>query len=674
MRLYLILFLALVNEGIASHRHLEESPCPMENMVAFCQNKSFQHIPLGLHPNVKSLDLSENELQNITDYPLVFYLSIENLDLSFNKISFVKPDSFKLMSSLNRINFSGNYLDKYVQYGVPGIGLLPHVQNLDLSRNSLYTDMTEYFLQNAPSLQYLSLSGNSITMITPKTFHGCPLLTEVDLHNNIIMEIEEGSFEHLKHLTKLNLAMNSISCISEFSLQQLKTLNLSKNSIEMFHTTESDDEYMLEYVDLSDNKLFSFPVLPRVNNIIFLDLSQNSINVRGQSASHDEEEWMEIPFQIMSEIESEDVKNISTVNLPKLTYLDLSYNEIQVIPEDFFITMPSLRFLNLSRNCLEVFSLGEIVTLNSLAILDLSFNNIRNLSLPPNSLQSLQELYLQNNFLQNLDSTIFQRLSSIRMIDLERNNISLCSPGLGLAKHRPDEEEYGCASFFNIPTLRHLNLRQNLIQHIPQLAFHETLLTFLDLSMNQGLSIRVRALSGLENSLENLYLEDNNIPLLNIDLPLFVHIKHLNLSRNQLTWLPKWNEHCSLETLDLSHNSFSNLQVSNIPALERTLRSISVYGNPLSCCSNSWITHMIQRAMVAIASLDTTICSYSKGSKNQEEILVGQIKADICEKEDLKKMNIVIVLTLVLVLSVIAIGLGSFCCYRRQKFNQQFKA
>ncbi|MEE6473156.1 hypothetical protein FKM82_009872 [Ascaphus truei] len=673
MRLYLILFLAVVNEGTSTYRPWEESPCLMVNMEAFCQNKYFHQIPLGLHPNIKALDLSKNELQNITEKPLIFYTSIENLDLSANKIGFIQHDTFKHMTNLKVINFSGNYLDRVVQNGASGIGVLPHVSRLDLSRNSLYTDMTNYFLEQAPSLQSLSLSENSITMISPKMFLGCPLLTDVDLHNNIIMDIEEGSFENLKHLINLNLAMNSITCISDFSLRQLRTLNLSKNSIEMFHTSDSEDEYKLEHVDLSENKLFRFPVLPRVNNLIFLDLSKNFIHL-GADASHDEMEWMGDPFRLLNQSENKDLKNTIPVNLSKLSHLDLSYNEVKSIPEDFFVTMPSLRFLNLSKNCLKVFSVGQFGTLSSLVILDLSDNSLQNISGSTNSLHSLQEFYLQNNHLHILEPSIFPGLPSIVRIDLQSNKISLCSTTLGVAKQRNDEKEHGCVSFFNIPTLRHLNLRMNMINDVPQYAFYETPLTVLDLSLNQGLTIKPKALAGLESSLELLSIEDNSLALLNIDLPLFVHLTYLNLSGNQLTWLPMWTKDCHLEILDLSHNSFINLQDSNMPALEGTLKTLSLNGNPLSCCGNSWITHMIQRAIVAIAALDVTTCHYSKGFGYQEEILVGQIRPDICDKEDLKKMNVVIILTLVLILSGIAIGLGSFCCFRRQKFNQQFKA
>ncbi|XP_075054674.1 transforming growth factor beta activator LRRC32 [Mixophyes fleayi] len=658
MLLYLILLLALVNEGSSNYRPLEESPCVTIKMVASCQNQSLQRIPLALHPGIKTLNLSNNHLHNITKNPLSFYSLTEILDLGNNKISFIQPDTFKDMVNLKEINLSNNYLDRYAYYSLQSIGLLPNVQKLDLSGNSLYTDMTGYFLENAPHLRYLSLSENSITMISPETFLGTPLLEEVDLRNNIIMDIEEGSFEHLSHLTKINLVMNSITCISEFNLRQLHSLNLSKNSIQTFHTSESEEEYNLKYVDLSDNKLGHFPVFPSVNNIISLNLSMNLIRFR-ENTSHEELEWME----------EEGVRNTGMVSLLTLIHLDLSYNNINFIPEDFFATMPMLQFLNLSKNCLEFISFADPIKLNSLEYLDLSANSLQNISLASDSLWSLRALYLQNNQLQVVDSRVFQGLSSIATLHLQNNNVALCGMNFEEANHGPEKD--GCICFFNIPTLQHLNLRENMLEAIPQNAFYGTPLTFLDFSMNLGLTVRPNALKGLESSLEVLHIEDNSLIQLNVDLPLLVQLRYLNLSGNQLTWLPTWNTNCHLETLDLSNNSFSNLKDSNIPALENTLKTLSLHGNPLGCCANSWVIHMARRNTVTITSLDVTTCQNSSGQK--EEILLRQNTSDNCEKEDLKNMNTVIILTVVLAILVTAGGVVSLGCYCKNKVNQQFK-
>ncbi|XP_018425443.1 PREDICTED: leucine-rich repeat-containing protein 32 isoform X2 [Nanorana parkeri] len=629
-------------------------------MVASCQNKYLHQVPMELQQGIRSLNLSRNNLRNITKHPLSFYSFLEILDLSSNEISFIEPDTFTNMVYLKEINLSDNNLDKFVDFKSPGIGLLPNVQMLDLSRNSLYKHMTGFFLQNAPHLRYLSLAGNSIMVISLETFSGTPLLSEVDIRNNIIMDIEEGSFDHLLHLRKINLVMNSITCISRYNLRQLESLNLSKNSIETFHTSDSDEEYHLKHVDLSDNKLVHFPILPTVNNLITLNLSMNLISF-DENASHDELAWLE---------EEEESRNTTMVNLLTLTHLDLSYNNIKYIPEDFFSTMPMLKFLNLSQNCIENFTFGHVVILNFLEELDLSGNSIQNMSLGASSLPNLKILLLQNNQLHFLESRTFQGIPSIVYINLQSNNVELC--GLSKEMSTQNIKRESCISFLNISSLRHLNLRENMLEVIPERAFYGTSLTFLDVSRNLGLAIGKNALKGLESSLEVLHLEDNAIFQLNIDLPLLVQLKYLNLSGNRLTWLPTWNRNCQLATLDLSNNSFSNLKDSNIPVLENTLRTLSLTGNPLSCCENSWIIHMVRRNTVTITALDATTCHKSNGQK--EEIMQGQNSLENCKKDDVKNMNTVIILTVVLVSLVTVVGIGSVACYCRQKLNQQFKA
>lgn len=660
---YLIVLLAVVKQGTPSHRPLEKSPCVTVNetakMVASCQNKSLSQVPVELHLGIQYLNLSRNDLKNITNFPLSLYSSLEILDLSSNKISLIEPHTFTNMSRLKEINLSDNNLDRIDYSKSPGIGLLPNVQKLDLSGNSLYTDMTWYFLQNAPRLYYLSLVGNSIIMINPETFPGTPLLSEVDLRNNIIMDIEEGSFDHLVHLRKINLAMNSITCISRFNLRQLESLNLSKNSIQTFHTSDSEEEYHLKHVDLSDNKLVHFPILPTVNNLITLNLSMNLISF-DENTSHVELAWLE----------EEESRNTTMVNLLQLTHLDLSYNNIKSIPEDFFSSMPMLKFLNLSQNCMEYFTFGHTVTLNFLEELDLSGNSLQNMSLAALSLPNLKTLHLQNNKLHFTESRTFQGLPNIAYINLQNNNVELC----GLTRELPTQnmEKGQCISFFNISSLQHLNLRENMLQVIPERTFYGTSLTFLDVSGNLGLVIAKDALKGLENSLEVLHLEDNAIFHLNIDLPLLVQLRYLNLSGNHLTWLPTWKRNCQLETLDLSNNSFSNLKDSNIPVLENTLRILSLTGNPLSCCENSWIIHMVRKNTVTITALDAITCHNSNGQK--EEIMLEQKSLENCEKDDVKNTNTVIILTVVLVSLVTVVGIGSLACYCRQKLNQQFKA
>lgn len=619
---------------------------------------------------MSKIDLSENKLQNITERPLTFYTSLRHLDLSSNRIGFIEPDIFVSMRSLMELNLANNQLYRLVHHNL-WIGLLPAVRVLDLSGNSLYNGMAEHFLRDAPALQYLSLSENSILEISQRTFQGSPGLVEVDLHSNMIMDIEEGAFEMLLHLSKLNLSMNSLTCIANFNLKQLRILDLSQNSIETFHSVESEEEFNLVWLDLSENKLLRFPVLPQVNKLAHLNLSKNIMQFLTVDSSSDDAEYGWEDALLLTQSPK---SKTGSPHLPRLVYLDLSYNEIDSIPTDFFASMFALRFLNLSRNCLQTFAASSELVL--LAVLDLSSNSLRNLELNPETLSYLQDLYLQDNRLQALHSNIFAKLRSLRRLHLQSNHLSLCGFYSGLARQRLAGEENGCVSLVDLPELQYLYLSDNKLKKLPTYGFYKTQLVELDLSRNWGLRIEDKALSGLEFSLEYLDLHSNGMTVLNINLPLFPHLKYLNLSDNQLSWLPAWTEGCcALKVLDLQNNLFSNLKSSEIPALEKNLQNLYLAGNPLSCCGNIWLSHMIHRATVEIPNLDVIKCQYLKSFGYQEEEMnVSNVKPEDCEKEDRKTTSVLILLAVVLVLSLVVVGMGVFCCCRRHACGRQYKA
>uniref|UniRef100_A0A6J0V7J1 Transforming growth factor beta activator LRRC32 n=1 Tax=Pogona vitticeps TaxID=103695 RepID=A0A6J0V7J1_9SAUR len=672
MKFHHFLLLAVLNGGLATYRPIEVLPCEMRRMDAFCQNRNLQLIPSHLDPKVHKIYLSENKLRNITESPLKFYTSLQHLDLSSNHIGFMEPGIFSNMRSLEELNLANNQLYRVAQSNL-WIGLLPRVRTLDLSLNRLYSGMAEHLLHDAPFLQYLSLAENSIIEISRRMFQGSAGLIEVNLQNNMIMEIEEGAFESLRRLSKLNLSMNSLTCVAGFNLKQLQVLDLSRNSIESFHSIDSEEQFNLTWLDLSENKLLRFPVLPRGNKLAYLNLSKNIMQfVMVQSPGSDVEYAREYEPLFLSEQGQN--RNASPPHLPELLHLDLSYNEIDSLPTEFFASMAALQFLNLSKNCLKAFvASSELV---SLAILDLSSNSLQSLELGMDNLGNLQMLYLQDNSLQRLASDTFARLPHLQLLNLRSNSLRLCGWFSGLARQRLAADEEGCVSFVDLPELQRLYLSDNRLRRLPEHGFYRTQLVELDLSMNWGLQVQAKSLSSLELSLENLDLHGNGMTTLNVNFSLFSRLRHLNLSDNRLSWLPPWSEDCCvLEVLDLQNNSFSSLKNSKILTLEKNLRNLYLAGNPLSCCGNIWLSHMIHKATVEIPNLDLVTCQHAKSFGYQEEEMnVVNIRPEDCEKEDLKKISVLILIAALLVLSLVAIGVGLFCCHRRQLFGRHYKA
>ncbi|KAM9660337.1 transforming growth factor beta activator LRRC32 [Trichechus inunguis] len=658
MSCQILLLLAMMTLSLAISQHREKMPCRMVDKEVLCQGLGLPQVPSMLPSDIEVLDLSGNQLRSILASPLGYYTALRHLDLSTNEISFLQPDVFQVLPHLQHLNLAHNRL----AVGT-GLGLLPHMTSLDLSGNSLYSGLVERLLGEAPALRTLSLAENSLTRLARHTFWGMPALERLDLHSNVLMDIEEGAFEALPRLAHLNLSRNSLTCISDFSLQQLRVLDLSCNSIEAFQTApEPQAEYQLTWLDLRENKLLHFPDLAALPRLTYLNVSNNLIRLpvgpsqdsRGVHATS--EGWSPLPLLNPS-------WNTSTHPLSQLLNLDLSYNEIELVPEGFLEPLTSLRFLNLSRNCLRAFEARRVGSLPCLVLLDLSHNALEALELGTRALGALRTLLLQGNALRDLPPYTFAHLASLQRLNLQGNQVSPCG---GPGEPAPS----GCVAFSGMSSLRILNLVDNEIEKLRAGAFLHTPLTELHLSANPGLDVATGALAGLEASLEVLELQGNGLTILQVDLPCFSCLKQLNLAENRLSRLPAWTQAVSLEVLDLRNNSFSLLPGSAMGGLETSLRRLYLQGNPLSCCGNGWLAAQLHQGRVDVDATQDLICRFG----SQEEVSLSHVRPEDCEKGGLKNVNLIIILTFALVSAVLLTTLATCCCFRRQKFNQQYKA
>ncbi|XP_051257718.1 transforming growth factor beta activator LRRC32 isoform X2 [Dicentrarchus labrax] len=643
MATFQLLFPLLVSCVAASAhppRHLP--PCQVVQMDVFCNDLSLRSAPVNLPHGVQMLDLSRNQVQNLTQETLAYHTGFHHLNLHSNKIHFIQPGLFKDMTDLKVLDLSKNHLNVFALSKI-NIGPLTAVESLDLSSNGLYTGMSDYFLADSPSLANLSLGSNSITKIAQDTFRGSQSLTKISLHNNVILEIEDGAFESLNRLSELDLSKNSITCITDFNLRNLKIFNLSKNSLELFQSTRSKDPHKLISLDLSENKMHYFPLLPINNKLEYLDVSRNqlqSINVTGNP------------------------ENRTNVYFYELRYLDMSYNQLKSIPESFFYCMGFLEVLNVSNNCISSFSITNPRLLQTVKIINLSYNSLQTLTFGENTLQALEELFLQGNDLTTLDYQMFQRLPNIRHLHLQQNNLEICTSDQN-HQNPPD-----CVSFSSITNLQFLILSENNLRTLPANVFANTPLKLLDLSQNPGLDMDKDSLSGLEHSLVHLLLRENNISSLNTDLLSLKSLRHIDLSTNQLTALPMWNKEFSIESLNLQHNNLVTLEYNTMIALEHSLKTLYMGSNPLSCCSNLGFLHMVQHSTVVVPDIETVTCIHEEYS---EPVNIEKVTQEMCHRPRIQNYIIAVVLTALLM--IIVLGLLVKCCHsRKRKHHRSFSA
>uniref|UniRef100_A0A1A7Y0V9 Leucine rich repeat containing 32 n=1 Tax=Iconisemion striatum TaxID=60296 RepID=A0A1A7Y0V9_9TELE len=647
-----LLFLLLISCAAAlarPRRHLP--PCQVVQMDVLCSDLSLRGAPANLPQNVQMLDLSRNQVQNLTQETLGFHTDFHRLNLHSNRIHFIQPGLFKDMKDLRVLDLSKNHLNVFAQ-SKTNVGPLTAVESLDLSSNGLYTGMSDYFLAASPSLANLSLNSNSITKIEQSTFSGALSLRKINLQNNVILEIEDGAFDSLDHLTELDLSKNSITCIIDFNLYNLEVLNFSKNSIELFQSAQTNNSFKLRSLDLSENQMLYFPLLPENNVLEFLDMSRNNLHTVNNTGN--------------AEIHRDLVFH-------HLRSLDMSYNKLTNLPESFFNQMGSLEVLNVSNNCISSFSVTSTDFLQRVKIINLSHNSLQSLTFGEDALPSLKKLLLQGNYLTNLDQQTFQRLPNIRYLQLQQNNVKIC--GSQQNQHEPppmdqNKESPGCVSFSSVPNLHYLFLSENNLRTLPAHAFVNTPLKLLDLSLNAGLDIDKDSLSGLEHSLVHLLLRENDISSLNTDLSSLKSLKHVDLSTNQLTTLPTWNKESSIESLNLQNNNLVTLDHSTILALERSLKTLYMGSNPLSCCDNLGFLHMVQNSAVIVPDIEKVTCVHGDRA---EPVNIEKVTKEMCHQPDVPNYTVVVVvLSLVL---VVLLGMLVRCyCVRKRKRNRGFHA
>ncbi|XP_029028535.1 transforming growth factor beta activator LRRC32 [Betta splendens] len=637
MAAFQLLFLLMVSCVVASARPSRQiPPCHIVQMDVICRDLSLRSAPDNLPRGVQMLDLSLNQVQNLSQRTLAYHTSFHRLNLQSNRIHFIQPGLFQNMSDLKVLDLSKNHLSVF-GFSKINVGPLTAVESLDLSSNGLYTGMSDYFLADSPLLTNLSLNSNSITKIGQHTFKGSLSLKKISLHNNVILEIEDGAFDSLKNLTELDLSKNSITCIRDFNLHRLKVFNLSQNSMELFCSVDSRAAYELQTLDLSKNKMLYFPSLPQNNVLRYLDVSRNLLGNLS--------------------------KGLDTP-LNDLMYLDLSYNRLTNVSESFFTLMGSLEVLNVSNNCIGSFSVTTGAVLRSVRTVHLGYNSLRSLTVGADALPSLERLYLQGNDLATLDHGVFQRLPKLRQLQLQGNGLKIC------ASERNRRTGDGCVSFSYIPNLQFLDISENNLPTLPADAFAETPLRLLDVSRNPGLDMDQDALSGLDRSLVHLLVRENNISRLDTHLSALRSLKHVDLSGNQLTSLPQWNKESSIESLNLQSNNLVTLEDGNMLGLKRSLKTLYMGSNPLSCCRNLGFVHMVQSSALDVPDLPSVTCVYDDASA---PVNIGAVSAEACRAANTSSYIIAAVLALIGLAALLAL-LVKCCRSRKRKHSRGYRA
>ncbi|XP_017652783.2 leucine-rich repeat serine/threonine-protein kinase 2 isoform X2 [Nannospalax galili] len=379
--------------------------------------------------------------------------------------------SFLMKRKSNSISVGEFYRDPVLQRCSPNTqrhsnSLGPIFDQEELLRRKRKILSSDDSLRSSKLPSYSRHSGSSSSLTSERD-----CITSLDLSANELRDIDALSPRcclsgHLEHLVKLELQQNVLTCFPQHLCETLKCLT---------------------HLDLHSNKFTSFPsYLLKMTCITNLDVSRNDIG----------------PSVVLD----------PTVKCPTLKQLNLSYNQLSLVPENLATAVENLEQLTLEGN--KIAGICSSLSLKELKVLNVCKNHIS--SLPENFLEDCQKVEsfsAKMNFL----ATMPVLPSSITSLKLSQNKFT-CIPDVILI----------------LPHLRSLDMSNNNIDCLPGPAHWKSL------------------------NLRELLFSNNQISILNLsEKPhLWSRVEKLHLSHNKLREIPPEIGFLeNLTSLDVSHNS-----------------------------------------------------------------------------------------------------------------------
>ena len=374
------------------------------------------------------------------------------------------------------------------------------------------------------------------------------VLDKMGLTDTVFTEISQ-----LYSLDSLSLAGNSISNITALSnMGGLVTLNLSDNNIQDLMPLASLTGLRTLYLDNNPvTDLSALCCLPNLTSLSLKGVNISAAQLEALSKSlpncaihtdASEDKDQDISFGGVTfkadvtelDLSGMGLRDISALSAcQQLVKLNLSDNQISDLST--LMNLPLLEWLDISGN--QVTDLRPLMGIARLTFVDASGNAI-NSTAPLSMMNGLKELYLDNNPIRD-----FSGLRKVKSLEV----LSLSGTGL------TDED---------------MDYLKNL-----------TLLTRLNLEDNEALT--GEAVDDLQQKLATCNISRSQLAY-NIDIDgqqVLSTATELDLSGRGISDIAGLAKLSSLEKLNLSRNSISNLYILQLTESRRTLRELNLSGN-----------------------------------------------------------------------------------------------
>ncbi|XP_049876788.1 toll-like receptor 3 isoform X2 [Pectinophora gossypiella] len=269
-----------------------------------------------------------------------------------------------------------------------------------------------------------------------------------------------------------------------------------------------------------------------------------------------------LPHNSIKVLESKEI----TTKSNSVNYIDLSYNLIESIPNNYFKYYSQLKSLNLANNLIKNFQILTFEGISQLEVLTLSNNHILEIGQTLVRFVKLKELLLDHNNLTSIEENNFSTMEMLEKLDLDSNQLNNINK----------------ESFKNLVSLESLSLNLNLLSDM-SINLQNTALKNLDISNNRIEHIASKVFKGKNitqfvmnnnnligvmerNTFDGIYtdvLDLSGYKIISLDPEAFtgLHVRVLNLSSNAINTISStsFKSVIFLHELDLSNNCLSSI-------------------------------------------------------------------------------------------------------------------
>ncbi|XP_004620181.2 extracellular matrix protein 2 [Sorex araneus] len=357
------------------------------------------------------------------------------------------------------------------------------------------------------------------------------------------------------------LAYRTISCVGAGLTQippltapQITSLELMGNSITAIPDGAFHGLPNLERLDLSKNNITSSGIGPKafkhLKKLTRLNLDENNL--------------VEMPSGLP----------------PTLEELKVNENNLQALEEESLSGLNRLVTLELEGNSLSEANVSPLTfkPLTSLSYLRLGRNKFR--IIPQGLPASIEELYLENNQIEEITEVCFNHTRKINVIILRYNKIeeNRIAPLAWINQENLESIDMSYNKLYHVPSylpksLLHLVLIGNQIERIPGfvLGHMEPGLEYLYLSFNKLADDGLDQVSfyGAYHSLRELFLDHNHLKSIPVGIQDMKALHFLRLNNNKIRNIPpqricnaEEDSDSTLEHLHLENNYIETREIS----------------------------------------------------------------------------------------------------------------